>query len=85
MLVGLAVMTALSHWYKASFHGGVAAGSGTVLVVTLGWWAVVPVVALVAVVGWARVRAGRHSLGHVVAGVLVGTVTGVLVFVPMTR
>lgn len=85
MLTGLAVMTLVSHAYKASFHAGVAAGSGTVLVATLGAAALAPVALLVALVGWARVRAGRHTPGHVAVGVLVGAVTGVLVFVPLTR
>lgn len=80
MLVGAVPMTVVSRWYKASFHTGVAAGTAVVLVLVLGPWLLVPVVPGVAAVGWARIRAGRHTVVQVVLGAVLGGVAAALVF-----
>ncbi|WP_226344224.1 hypothetical protein [Agilicoccus flavus] len=72
ILAGVAVMTALTRVVKASFHVGVLAAVLVVLaldgVPALVCLALTP---LVPALGWARVRAGRHTLGQVVLGAVV--------------
>ncbi len=80
MMVGLVGMSLLTHWYKASFHTGVVAGSAGVLALDVGSLTLVGLLPLVAMVGWARVRAGRHSAGQVIVGGLVGAASALLVY-----
>lgn len=80
MLVGLLVMSVLTHWYKASFHTGVVAGSAGVLTLAFGPLTLVGILPLVALVGWSRVRSGRHSVGQVVIGGLVGAASALIVY-----
>ena len=85
MLSGLAAMTALSHWYKASFHAAVAGGVAVILALVFGRWTVLPALPVLAVISWARVRAGRHTPGQVAAGLLVGAALAFLVFPAAAR
>ena len=80
MLAGLASMTAVSHWYKASFHLAVAGGVTVIVGLVLGWSALVPLVALLALIAWARLRAGRHSRGQVLIGLVVGAAAAAVVY-----
>jgi membrane-associated phospholipid phosphatase len=77
MLAGLLVIIAATAVGKPSLHVAVATGSVVVLAVenpVLAWTGL-----LLVPLAWARVREGRHSVGQVVAGVLIGAgVTGVL-------
>jgi len=72
MLAGLAAMTTVSHWYKASFHLAVAGGVAVILGLVLGW--------LSAVVLLPVLRAGRHTVGKAVAGFLVGALAAGVVY-----
>ncbi|WP_121031881.1 phosphatase PAP2 family protein [Terracoccus luteus] len=99
MLAGLAVMTVVTVTVsKASFHAAVAAGAGSTVAVELGadasrsaavatTVAIGVVIALTALavllVGWARVRAGRHSTPQVLVGLLVGTAATLAVYLPL--
>lgn len=80
MVVGLLVMSVFTHWYKASFHAGVVAGSAGVLALVFGPLTLVGTLPVVALVGWARVRSGRHSIGQVITGGLVGAASALLVY-----
>ena len=80
MLAGLAVMLALSVWYKASFHVAVPAGAGVVLGYLLGPWSLAVTVPVLVALVWARLRAGRHSVGQVVVGLVVGVATAAAVY-----
>ena len=80
MLAGLVVMSAVTHWYKASFHTGVVAGSAGVLALVIGPLTVAASLPLVAVIGWARVRSGRHCAGQVLVGGLVGAASALVVY-----
>lgn len=83
MLAGLAAMTALSQWFKASFHAATASGAGAMLLVVLGAWTLPATISVLALVSWARIRSGRHTGGQVVVGLLVGAVAALLVFPPL--
>ena len=85
MLSGLAAMTVLSHWYKASFHAAVAGGVAVILALVFGRWTLLPALPVLVVISWARVRAGRHTLGQVAIGVLVGATLAFLVFPAAAR
>lgn len=80
MLAGLMTMTLLSTVYKASFHLAVAAGVAGVLGTICGWWVYPAAFVALAVVGWARMCTGRHTLGQVVIGAMVGWSAASLVF-----
>lgn len=84
MLAGAVPMTVISRWWKVSLHVGVAAGTAVVLVLTLGWWWVLVLVPALLAVAWARVRAGRHTVGQVVVGGVIGLVSAATVF-PLLR
>ncbi|WP_285777991.1 phosphatase PAP2 family protein [Microtetraspora sp. NBRC 13810] len=78
MLVALAVIgpiTVALKW-KISFHAAVSAGSVVVLAHVLPPAAVTAAGALlVALIGWARVSLGDHTVSQVLAGTAVGTAT----------
>lgn len=80
MLAGLFVMSAVTHLYKASFHTGVVAGSAGVLALTFGPLTLIGLVPLTVLVAWARVRSGRHTMGQVLVGGLVGAGSSLLVY-----
>jgi membrane-associated phospholipid phosphatase len=80
MLAGAIPMSVVSRWYKASFHVGVAGGTAVILVLVLGPWWVAVVTPLLLVVGWARVRAGRHTVGQVLVGAGLGCAAAAVVF-----
>lgn len=71
VLVGLLVVAGLSRRWKVSVHAAAVAGalavSGLEDPVVAAWAA--PALLLV---GWARVRGGRHTVAQVLAGALVG-------------
>lgn len=75
VLVSCLVAVVVTLGYKVSFHAGVLA---TVVgfLVHHSWWAAVLCGVLVPCVGWARVRAGRHTLGQVVLGSVLGVTFG---------
>lgn len=79
MLVSVLVLSGLTAWWKVSFHTSAVACS-LVTIATVwpwAWWLIAPIVAVVA---WARVTAGRHSVAQVLAGAVVGGVTTFLMW-----
>jgi membrane-associated phospholipid phosphatase len=80
---GGAVATAVNRFWKLSVHAGVAAGTAVVLTMVFGP-PLLATVAVVAAVGWSRVRLGDHTTAQVVAGTAVGAVIAALVF-PLVR
>jgi membrane-associated phospholipid phosphatase len=79
MLGGLVVSLLVSLVWKMSIHAGVAAGSLVILVLVFGpaLLALLPVVVLV---GWARIQVGDHSLVQVAVGAVVGGAVAAAVF-----
>jgi len=85
MVTGLVLMALVSLQVKASFHTGVVAGSVVVLGLVLGWPWGLGLSPLVPLAGWARVRAGRHTVGQVGLGVGIGAASAALVFPVVVR
>lgn len=81
--VGLGVCAAVTHWWKMSIHTAVAAGTCVILALHLGpaWLTTAAVVALV---GWSRVRLGAHTVAQVLVGALIGALVAGTVF-PLLR
>lgn len=80
MLAGLAAMALVSLVYKASLHVAVISGVATILAVTVGTeWGLL-LLPLVALVAWARVRAGRHTPGQALVGFVVGCAAAGVVY-----
>lgn len=77
-LAVLAAVTVVARW-KVSVHSAVWAGIAAMLTLTFGWWAV-PVLAVVPVVMWGRVRVRDHTSGQVVAGAVTGLLVAGSVF-----
>lgn len=83
MGAGLAAMLLATLVAKASMHLAVAAGAVAVVVVEQP--VVGAVLSLVLVpIAWARHRDGRHSVGQLVAGALIGGVTAFVVYASLT-
>lgn len=78
-VVGLAVFTTVTHWWKMSIHAGVAGGTVVVLTAVYGAWALIAA-PLVPLICWARVRLVAHSLAQVLAGAVVGALIAGIVF-----
>ena len=79
MFAVLLIVTAINQAWKLSAHAAVTAGSMGVLVIVFGP-ALIPSLALVALVGWSRVRLGDHTVGQVVAGASAGLIIAVPAF-----
>ena len=77
ILVGILSLVTL--FWKISFHGAAISAAATTTVMVAGSYAW-PVVLLVPLVGWARVRLKRHTLRQVIYGSLVGVLIA-LIFV----
>lgn len=79
MLAVLAVVTVANLYWKLSAHAAVAGASVAVLTVVFGSWLLLGA-ALVAAIGWSRVRLRDHTWPQVCAGALAGTVVGAAVY-----
>ncbi len=77
ILVGILSLVTL--FWKISFHGAAISAAATTTVMVAGSYAW-PVVLLVPLVGWARVRLKRHTLRQVIYGSLLGMLIA-LIFV----
>lgn len=77
ILVGILSLVTL--FWKISFHGAAISAAATTTVLVAGSYAW-PVVLLVPLVGWARVRLKRHTLRQVIYGSLLGMLIA-LIFV----
>ena len=78
VLAMVGVCAVATPWIKVSLHMAAAALAATVLLwrgIPLGWL----LAAALPVLAWSRVALGRHRWTEVVAGVVVGAVTGTVV------
>lgn len=69
VLVGALSLVTL--FWKISFHAATISAAATA-VVLIGGTSVWPALCLIPIVGWSRVRLGRHTMRQVVFGALVG-------------
>jgi membrane-associated phospholipid phosphatase len=79
MAVGLVVSLVITLVWKISVHTGTVAGSIVILALIFGP-AVLIFELLAALVGWARVELGDHTLAQVVGGGMIGAATAAVVF-----
>ncbi|GAA4920444.1 hypothetical protein LX16_4678 [Stackebrandtia albiflava] len=79
LCAGLVTTTAVTALWKMSFHTGVSAGAVAVLAAVYGWWASVGL-AVVALIGWSRVRLRDHTVAQTVAGAAWGALVAGIVF-----
>ena len=77
IVAGVAVVNQI---WKLSAHAAVCAASVAALIYVFGP-AAAPLLALIGLVGWSRVRLAAHSLGQVVAGTVLGPLIGAPIFV----
>ncbi len=70
-LVILGVLSVVTLFWKISFHGATISAAATATVMMAGSWTW-PVMLLVPLVGWSRIRLLRHTPRQVVYGSLVG-------------
>lgn len=73
----IGVLSLVTLFWKISFHGAAitAAATATMLMAGSSAW---PIMLLVPLVGWARVRLERHTPRQVVFGVLIGALIAVI-------
>jgi membrane-associated phospholipid phosphatase len=83
MLAGLVAVTVVTLLWKVSGHAAVAAGAVVILVLLFGP-ALLLLLPLAVLVGWARTASGDHSPAQVIAGALLGGAVTALVF-PLLR
>ncbi|MGH3869291.1 MAG: hypothetical protein ACRDQ4_24935 [Pseudonocardiaceae bacterium] len=79
MLAGLVVSTPITRVWKISFHIGVAAAVGLILVLVLGP-VLIMTYPLLAAIGWARVHLRDHTVAQVLAAVPIGALSAGLTF-----
>ena len=82
MLAGLAVVLAVTHWWKVSIHAAVAGGLLGIFVILFGPWALVGLPALAAV-AWSRTVLDAHTWPQVTVGAFLGVVVAASVFPPL--
>jgi membrane-associated phospholipid phosphatase len=78
MLVG--VLSLVTLFWKISFHGATITAAATTTVMVSSSYYVWPVMLLVPLVGWSRIRLKRHTPRQVIYGSLVGALIA-LIFV----
>lgn len=71
MLAGLGAMGLTTLVWKASMHLAVLSGTAAILLHERPLYALLPL-ALAPVLGWSRVRAGRHTIPQVIGGAVIG-------------
>ena len=71
IVVGLLAAVLVNVWLPVSNHASAAAGAVAMLTVLVGPAALM-LAPLAAAVAWARVELGQHTIGEVVAGLVVG-------------
>lgn len=64
----MALLALVTVWWKISYHAAGSAGFALVTLTLGDATLALPVLAVPALVGWARVRLGRHTPGQVAAG-----------------
>lgn len=68
------LVTLITHWWKVSVHATGIAGPVVALIYRFGGLAV-PLYLFVPLVAWSRLALGKHTLGQVMVGTLIGTVS----------
>ena len=78
VVVLVSILSLVTLFWKISFHGATitAAATATLMVAGSTSW---PVMLLVPLVGWSRVRLKRHTAGQVISGSLVGALIALIV------
>ncbi len=79
MLAGLVVVVAITLRWKVSAHTATYAAASTVVAIEAPWVGALAALGI-PLIAWARVRAGRHSLGQVTGGAFVGIVVAAIVY-----
>lgn len=79
MAIGLLVSVAVTLFWKVSIHTAVVAGAVVILVLVYGP-ALLVLVAIVPLVGWARVEVGDHTPAQVGVGVVLGATVAATAF-----
>lgn len=77
-LVLIAVLSLVTLFWKISFHGATISAAATATVMVAGSYAW-PVMLLVPLVGWSRIRLERHTPRQVIYGSLVGALIALIV------
>ncbi|GIJ26631.1 hypothetical protein Vqi01_17930 [Micromonospora qiuiae] len=80
MFAVVAGVAAVNQVWKLSAHAAICAASVTALIYVLGP-AAVPLLALIGLVGWSRVRLAAHSVSQVIAGTVLGPLVGAPAFI----
>ena len=84
MLASVAVLAAITTVWKISIHCAVASGSVTILALLFGPF-VLPGYALVALLGWSRVRLKDHTIAQVLGGTVLGAAAAALTYLLIRR
>jgi len=82
MTVGLIVSLGITLVWKISVHAAVLSGAVVIVVLVFGS-AFLFLVALIPLVGWARLERADHTVPQVAAGAVIGAVIAAGVFVPL--
>jgi membrane-associated phospholipid phosphatase len=77
-LVLVGILSLVTLFWKISFHGATISAAATVTVMVAGSYAW-PVMLLVPLVGWSRIRLERHTPRQVIYGSLVGALIALIV------
>lgn len=80
LVIALIAVTLINLYAKISGHAATMAGAAALLAIIVSPWTLLVTMPLLGALCWARYRAGRHSLGQIAAGVLVGAAVPVLWF-----
>ncbi len=76
-IVLFSILSLVTLFWKISFHGATISAAATATVMVAGYYAW-PVMLLVPLVGWSRIRLERHTPRQVIYGSLVGALTALL-------
>ncbi len=76
-LILIGILSLVTLFWKISFHGATISAAATATVMVAGSWAW-PIILLIPLVGWARIRLERHTPRQVVYGSLVGILMGLV-------
>lgn len=77
-IVSVGILSAVTLFWKISFHGATISAAATAIMMMAGSWTW-PVMLLVPLVGWSRIRLLRHTPRQVIYGSLVGATIALIV------
>jgi hypothetical protein len=78
-MVGVPVITLITLFWKISFHSSFITMFSIVFLIIFGGWAIFTIL-LVPLVGWARLRLGRHTIAQVLYGIALFGIISLSVF-----